>query len=270
MGKGELLSIGEMLPALHAMGKGLEVAHHIGSARAFHGQIHRPEAPVVGKMHGEMHGARSCVHGECADAHGRRVGSSRQALRQRLARRPARRNGGTAIAYLLERLGLREVGDRQRHAVLAHAFEARGGGAIAIIVDDARLEIGEHDIDVEVIRNARSRGHPTGNHRRIIASPHPPICDRRGMGGDAHAPRHGAWVSVFRQLDTTQAHSAPFPIKISVSHSTPKAGSGEGATGHFPPLSNFEAFDGESAGPRPRRAAMRVTPVRASAVPRPG
>ena len=170
MGEGELLSVREMLPALHAMGKGLEVAHHIGSARAFHGQIHRPEAPVVGKMHGEMHGARSCVHGECADAHGRRVGS---ALRQRLARRPARRNGGTAIAYLLERLGLREVGDRQRHAVLAHAFEARGGGAIAIIVDDARLEIGEHDIDVEVIRNARSRGHPTGNHRRIIASPHP-------------------------------------------------------------------------------------------------
>ena len=97
MGKGELLSIGEMLPALHAMGKGLKVAHYIGSARAFHGQIHRPEAPIVGKMHGEMHGARSCVRGERADAHGCRVGSSRQALRQRLARRPARRNGGTAI-----------------------------------------------------------------------------------------------------------------------------------------------------------------------------
>lgn len=159
MGEGELLSVREMLPALHAMGKGLEVAHHIGSARAFHGQIHRPEAPVVGKMHGEMHGARSCVHGECADAHGRRVGSSRQALRQRLARRPTRRNGGTDITYLFERLGLCKIGDRQRHTVLAHAVEARGGRTIAIVVDNAGLEIGEHDINVEVIGNARGRRH---------------------------------------------------------------------------------------------------------------
>ena len=252
------------------MGEGLHIAHHIGALRPLRIKAHRPEATVIGKMHRKMHGTRSRARDRRAGIHTCRTRARCQALRQRLARLPRRRNRNAAIARLLEGFRLCEIGDRQRHAVLAHAVEARGGGAIAIIVDDARLEIGEHDIDVEVIRNARSRGHPTGNHRRIIASPHPPICDRRGMGGDAHAPRHGAWVSVFRQLDTTQAHSAPFPIKISVSHSTPKAGSGEGATGHFPPLSNFEAFDGESAGPRPRRAAMRVTPVRASAVPRPG
>lgn len=210
MGEGELLSVREMLPALHAMGKGLEVAHHIGSARAFHGQIHRPEAPVVGKMHGEMHGARSCVHGECADAHGRRVGSSRQALRQRLARRPTRRNGGTDITYLFERLGLCKIGDRQRHTVLAHAVEARGGRTIAIVVDNAGLEIGEHDINVEVIGNARGRRHPTGDHRHVIAAPNAPIHDRCGIGGNAHTPRHGAWVSVFSQLDTAQTHRTSF------------------------------------------------------------
>ena len=125
-----------------------------------------------------------------------------------------------------------------------------------------KIRLGDTDLFVEIEKDLRHYGDESmyGGGKTL----------RGGMGGDAHAPRHGAWVSVFRQLDTTQAHSAPFPIKISVSHSTPKAGSGEGATGHFPPLSNFEAFDGESAGPRPRRAAMRVTPVRASAVPRPG
>ena len=121
-----------------------------------------------------------------------------------------RPNGGTDITYLFERLGLCKIGDRQRHTVLAHAVEARGGRTIAIVVDNAGLEIGEHDINVEVIGNARGRRHPTGDHRHVIAAPNAPIHDRCGIGGNAHTPRHGAWVSVFSQLDTAQTHRTSF------------------------------------------------------------
>ena len=192
------------------MGEGLHIAHHIGALRPLRIKAHRPEATVIGKMHRKMHGTRSRARDRRAGIHTCRTRARCQALRQRLARLPRRRNRNAAIARLLEGFRLCEIGDRQRHAVLAHAVEARGGRTIAIVVDYAGLEIGEHDINVEVIGNARGRRHPTGDHRHVIAAPNAPIHDRCGIGGNAHTPRHGAWVSVFSQLDTAQTHRASF------------------------------------------------------------